>query len=33
VGLIIQGIAGISAEDEFVVLNPEYALVPGPEHG
>ena len=33
VGLIIQGIAGISADDEFVVLNPEYALVPGPEHG
>jgi hypothetical protein len=32
VGLIIQGIAGIS-RDEFVVLNPEYALVPGPEHG
>jgi hypothetical protein len=32
VGLIIQGIAGIS-HDEFVVLNPEYALVPGPEHG
>jgi hypothetical protein len=33
VGLIIEGIAGVSREDEFVVLNPEYALVPGPEHG
>ena len=33
VGLIIQGIAGISRDDEFIVLNPEYSLVPGPEHG
>lgn len=33
VGLIIQGIAGLSREDEFIVLNPEYSLVPGPEHG
>ena len=33
VGLIIQGIAGLSREEEFVVLNPEYSLVPGPEHG
>jgi hypothetical protein len=33
VGLVIQGIAGISREDEFVILNPEYSLVPGPEHG
>jgi hypothetical protein len=32
-GLIIQGIAGTSREDELVVLNPEYTLVPGPEHG
>ena len=33
VGLIIQGIAGMSREDEPIVLNPEYSLVPGPEHG
>src|SRR5665809_111608 len=33
VGLIIQGLAGVSREDEFIVLNPEYSLVPGPEHG
>lgn len=33
VGLIIQGIAGTTGTGELVVLNPEYSLVPGPEHG
>lgn len=33
VGLIVQGIAGMSPGKELVVLNPEYSLVPGPEHG
>jgi len=32
-GLIIEGIAGINRSDELIVLNPEYTLVPGPEHG
>jgi hypothetical protein len=34
VGLIIEGICGgPSREGELVVLNPEYELVPDPEHG
>ncbi|MGH2699877.1 MAG: hypothetical protein ACRDJL_11870 [Actinomycetota bacterium] len=33
VGLIIQGIPGVSRDGVPVVLNPEYTLVPGPEHG
>jgi len=33
VGLIVQGIAGMTPGKEIVVLNPEYSLVPGPEHG
>jgi hypothetical protein len=32
VGLIVEGIAG-KQEDDLVILNPEYTLVPGPEHG
>jgi hypothetical protein len=32
-GLIMEGIAGRSEHDECVILNPEYELVPGPEHG
>jgi hypothetical protein len=32
-GLILEGIAGTGNDDRLVVLNPEYELVPGPEHG
>jgi hypothetical protein len=32
-GLIIEGIAGQSNDSRLVVLNPEYELVAGPEHG
>jgi hypothetical protein len=32
-GLILQGVAGTMRDGEFVILNPEYSLVPGPEHG
>ena len=32
VGLIVEGIAG-EQEGDLVVLNPEYQLVSGPEHG
>ena len=31
-GLIVEGIPGTGDRDEPVVLNPEYRLVPGPEH-
>jgi hypothetical protein len=31
-GLIMEGVVG-SQEGDLVVLNPEYELVPGPEHG
>ncbi len=32
-GLIIEGTIGAGTTDEPIVLNPEYVLVPGPEHG
>ncbi|MFN2588353.1 MAG: DNA-binding protein [Actinomycetota bacterium] len=32
-GLIIEGIPGEQTTGELMVLNPEYELVPGPEHG
>lgn len=32
-GIIVEGTIGLGADDEPVVLNPEYSLVPGPEHG
>lgn len=32
-GLILQGLPGTTREGEAVLLNPEYELVPGPEHG
>jgi hypothetical protein len=32
-GLVMEGIAGSGEHDECVILNPEYELVPGPEHG
>lgn len=32
-GLIVEGILGKTNADEPMILNPEYELVPGPEHG
>jgi len=32
-GLVIEGIAGKGNDEDLVVLNPEYELVPGPDHG
>lgn len=32
-GLIVEGIVGKTAEGELMMLNPEYQLVPSPEHG
>ncbi|MFN2526135.1 MAG: DNA-binding protein, partial [Actinomycetota bacterium] len=32
-GLIIEGVTGVGDDGELVVLNPDYELVPGPEHG
>ncbi|HVL64694.1 MAG TPA: hypothetical protein VM573_05930 [Actinomycetota bacterium] len=32
-GLIVEGVAGKTAEGESLMLNPEYDLVPDPEHG
>ena len=32
-GLIVEGIVATSEDGEPLVLNPEYNLVPGPEHG
>jgi hypothetical protein len=32
-GLILQGAIGQTDEGEHLILNPEYELVPGPEHG
>lgn len=32
-GLIVEGIMGKTNADEPLLLNPEYQLVPGPEHG
>ena len=32
VGIVMEGIPG-QQEDDLVILNPEYELVPGPEHG
>ncbi len=32
-GLIVEGMVGTNADGEFVMLNPEYELVPAPEHG
>jgi len=33
VGLIVEGTVAAGHEGEPVILNPEYQLVPGPEHG
>jgi hypothetical protein len=32
-GLVLEGIVGQSKSGENVILNPDYRLVPGPEHG
>ena len=32
-GLIVDGVPGIGTDNDLVFLNPEYQLVPGPEHG
>lgn len=32
VGLVIEGLPG-TQDGDLVILNPEYELVPGPEHG
>lgn len=32
-GLIFEGTVGQGARDQLQVLNPEYQLVPAPEHG
>lgn len=32
-GLILQGTPGTTSDGEPLILNPEYELVPGPEHG
>lgn len=31
-GLIVEGIIGLADDGELTVLNPDYRLVPGPEH-
>lgn len=33
VGLIVEGTIGKDPDGELIVLNPEYDLVPAPEHG
>ncbi len=32
-GLVLEGTAGVAPDGYLRVLNPEYELVPGPEHG
>lgn len=32
-GLIVEGAVGVGDGGEPVILNPDYQLVPGPEHG
>jgi hypothetical protein len=32
-GLIMEGVPGAGPDGMLVMLNPEYVLVPGPEHG
>jgi hypothetical protein len=33
IGLVMEGIVGAGHEGEKMILNPDYQLVPGPEHG
>jgi hypothetical protein len=30
-GLVMEGVVGVGSDEEKVILNPEYQLVPGPE--
>lgn len=32
-GLIVEGVAGVGTDGDMQFINPEYQLVPGPEHG
>lgn len=32
-GLVVEGMVGRSPDGEPALLNPEYDLIPGPEHG
>ena len=32
-GLVMEGIIGRDEDGELIILNPEYELVPSPEHG
>lgn len=32
-GLIVKGTVGSTPDGEAMILNPDYRLVPGPEHG
>jgi hypothetical protein len=32
-GVIVEGVAGVGTDEALQFLNPEYELVPGPEHG
>lgn len=32
-GLVVEGVPGIGTDGDLVFLNPEYELVPSPEHG
>ena len=32
-GLVMEGIVGAGQDGEKTILNPDYQLVPGPEHG
>jgi hypothetical protein len=32
-GLVVEGIVGMQPDGDPMILNPEYQLVPGPEHG
>jgi hypothetical protein len=32
-GLIMEGVPGSGGDGTLMMLNPEYVLVPGPEHG
>lgn len=33
IGIIAEGTRGSGSDGQAVILNPEYRLVPGPEHG
>ena len=32
-GLVIDGTVGLDRDGEKIILNPDYRLIPGPEHG